>query len=89
MHPRSPCLSRAGHLVEDAEHKVEGAAKEAGRDAEEAAEENASLTTKLAAPLGLVLGLALLAGGGYFFRDQLRSFIDYFIKVVDKWGPLG
>ncbi len=45
-------------------------------------------SAKLAA-LGLVLGLALIGGGGYLFKDQIRGFVDYFIEVVDTWGPLG
>jgi hypothetical protein len=36
-----------------------------------------------------VLGLALIGGGGYLFKDQIRGFVDYFIDVVDTWGPLG
>ena len=41
------------------------------------------------AALGLVLGIALIGGGGYLFKDQIRGFVDYFIEVVDTWGPLG
>ena len=41
------------------------------------------------AALGLVLGVALIGGGGYLFKDQIRGFVDYFIDVVDTWGPLG
>ena len=41
------------------------------------------------AALGLVLGVALIGGGGYLFKDQIRGFVDYFIEVVDTWGPLG
>jgi len=47
------------------------------------------LATKIGAPAGLLLGLALILGGGYAYKDQLRGFIDYFIKVADSWGPLG
>lgn len=57
--------------------------------AEEVAEEETSLAAKLAAPVGLVIGLAIILGGGYLFKDQLRGFIDYFIKVAEQWGPLG
>ena len=38
---------------------------------------------------GLVLGLLLIVGGGFLFKDQLRGFIDYFVDVAEKWGPLG
>ena len=42
--------------------------------------------------LGLVafaVSAAALLGTGYLFRGQIRHFIDYFIEVVDEWGPLG
>ena len=41
------------------------------------------------AALGLVLGVVLIGGGGFLFKDQIRGFVDYFIEVVDTWGPLG
>jgi hypothetical protein len=47
------------------------------------------LATKIGAPAGLLLGLLLILGGGYAYKDQLRTFIDYFIKVAEEWGPLG
>ena len=42
--------------------------------------------------LGLIafaVSAAALLGTGYLFRGQIRHFIDYFIEVVDEWGPLG
>lgn len=52
-------------------------------------DEEVGLATKIGAPAGLLLGLVLLLGGGYAYKDQLRTFIDYFIKVAEEWGPLG
>ncbi len=75
------------------EKRAAGAARGSGRKvegvAEEVAEKETSLAAKLAAPAGLVIGLAIVLGGGYAFKDQLRGFIDYFIKVAEQWGPLG
>ena len=75
------------------EKRAAGAAKKTGRQvegvAEEVAEEESSLVAKIAAPAGLAVGLAVILGGGYVFKDQLRMFIDYFIKVAEQWGPLG
>ena len=59
-----------------------------GSSAEAEGMDAGSQAPKLAA-LGLVLGIALIGGGGYLFKDQIRGFIDYFIEVVDTWGPLG
>lgn len=90
------CHRRAKNLKEterDLEKKASGAAKRTGRQvegvAEDVAEEETTLAAKLAAPAGLAVGLAVILGGGYIFKDQLRSFIDYFIKVAEQWGPLG
>ena len=44
---------------------------------------------KLAAPIGLALGVAVLLGGGWYFKGQIRGFVDYFIGIVDDLGPLG
>jgi uncharacterized membrane protein YdjX (TVP38/TMEM64 family) len=32
--------------------------------------------------------VAALLLGGYVFRDQIKGFLDFFINVVDEWGPL-
>ena len=77
------------HMLEKTERKVESKAKQAGKKTEEVAEENSNLGAKIAAPVTLVLGLGLILGGGYLFKDQLRSFIDYFIELAEQWGPLG
>jgi hypothetical protein len=67
--------------------------KLSARDAApEADGEEASLTTKVAmgaAPVVLALGIVALLGGGYAFRDQISDFIDYFIQLVEEWGPGG
>ena len=34
-------------------------------------------------------GLALMAGGGYLFKDQIKALLGVFIEAVDGWGPLG
>ncbi|CAL8466491.1 g6027 [Coccomyxa elongata] len=44
--------------------------------------------TAYLAPAAVVLGLGLLVGGGYVFKSQLKEFLDYFVEVVDTWGPL-
>ena len=44
--------------------------------------------TAYLAPAAVVLGLGLLVGGGFVFKGQLKEFIDYFVEVVDTWGPL-
>lgn len=31
----------------------------------------------------------MLLGGGYFFRDYIQHFLNFFIVAVDEWGPLG
>lgn len=43
----------------------------------------------VAAPLGFVLGLGLLLGGGILFKDQIALFIDFFVQLVEDWGPGG
>lgn len=43
----------------------------------------------VAAPLGFVAGLALVLGGGYLFKDQIALFIDFFVQLVEEWGPGG
>ena len=55
---------------------------------EEQGGEDVSKWTAYAAPAALLLGVALLLGGGVAFKGQLRGFIDYFVEVVDTWGPL-
>ena len=55
---------------------------------EGAGEEEGSKLTAYLAPAALLLGMGLLVGGGYAFKSQLRTFIDYFVEVVDTWGPL-
>jgi uncharacterized membrane protein YdjX (TVP38/TMEM64 family) len=52
-------------------------------------EEEVGLAAKFGAPVGLALGLALVLGGGYAYKDQLRVYIDYFIKLAEQWGPWG
>lgn len=49
---------------------------------------SAAKWTAYAAPAAVVLGLGLLVGGGIVFKSQLRDFIDYFVGVVETWGPL-
>jgi uncharacterized membrane protein YdjX (TVP38/TMEM64 family) len=45
--------------------------------------------TKLIASLGVAGGLAALIIGGVVLKDQIKSFLDLFIGLVDEWGPLG
>lgn len=46
-------------------------------------------TNKLIASLSVAGGLALLVLGGVLLKDQIKSFLDLFIDLVDNWGPLG
>lgn len=41
------------------------------------------------AAVGVAGGIAVLLGGGYFFRDYIQHFLNFFIVAVDEWGPLG
>jgi uncharacterized membrane protein YdjX (TVP38/TMEM64 family) len=36
-----------------------------------------------------LLGIGVLLGGGYLLKDQIRDFLDFFITVIDDWGPAG
>ena len=45
--------------------------------------------TQWLAPLAAVGGIALLAGGGLLFKDQIADLLRVFIETVDGWGPLG
>ena len=60
-----------------------------GSSPETETEDEESTVKKLAAPVSLVLGLAVLLGGGFYFKGQIRHFVDYFIGVVDDLGPYG
>jgi len=44
---------------------------------------------KLIGSLSVVAGLVALAVGGVLLKDQIKAFLDYFIAVVDDYGPLG
>jgi uncharacterized membrane protein YdjX (TVP38/TMEM64 family) len=44
---------------------------------------------KVVGALAAVAGVALLAGGGYVYRDTIKDAISWFISVVDDWGPYG
>jgi len=56
----------------------------------EGAEESGDkqVSSPLLASLSLA-GIALLIGGGYFFRGHIKTFLEFFIQAVDDWGPLG
>ena len=36
-----------------------------------------------------LIGLCLLLGVGYLGKDSIRDFLQFFISVVDDWGPWG
>eukprot|EP00882_Tetradesmus_deserticola_P002585 GHRQ01002750.1.p1 GENE.GHRQ01002750.1~~GHRQ01002750.1.p1 ORF type:complete len:381 (+),score=131.23 GHRQ01002750.1:226-1368(+) len=61
----------------------------AGAAAVEDEDSKATGAAGLAATLGLLGGIALLAGGGYVFKDAIKSFLDFFIQAVDDWGVWG
>lgn len=42
---------------------------------------------KVAGALLAVAGLVALTAGGYVFRDDIRDFINYFIDVIEDFGP--
>ena len=44
---------------------------------------------KLIGSLSVVAGLVALAVGGVLLKDQIKAFLDYFIAVVDDYGPRG
>jgi hypothetical protein len=41
----------------------------------------------VAGALLAVAGLVALTAGGYVFRDDIRDFINYFIDVIEDFGP--
>ena len=75
------CFHRKGEI----EHASTSGNGASGTEVE--AGDGAKLTAYLA-PAAVVLGLGLLVGGGYVFKSQLKEFLDYFVEVVDTWGPL-
>jgi len=36
-----------------------------------------------------LIGIAVLLGGGYLAKDQIKDFLDFFVVAVDEWGPWG
>jgi uncharacterized membrane protein YdjX (TVP38/TMEM64 family) len=44
---------------------------------------------KLIGSLSVLGGLVALVVGGVLLKDQIKAFLDYFIAVVDNYGPLG
>eukprot|EP00798_Chlamydomonas_sp_ICE-L_P020916 gene20916-27764_t len=56
---------------------------------EEMDDDNQNNTTALASLAVPVLGIGLLLGGGYFFKDSIRDFLQFFITAVEDWGPAG
>lgn len=64
-----------------------GARSGSGTDTEPEGEED--FLTKYGPFIGLAVGVAVLLGGGFLFKGKIRSFVDYFIRVVGDLGPLG
>ena len=52
-------------------------------------DDGSSTGTKVAASFGVAAGVALLVLGGVVMKDQIRAFLDFFIGIVDDWGPMG
>lgn len=48
-----------------------------------------SAATPLLASISVVAGVVILIAGGYFFKDHIKSFLDFFIAAVDDWGVWG
>ena len=78
-------FGRSGHHASTSGSSSSSNGRKAPTDDEQ--EEGSNLTAYLA-PAALLLGMGLLVGGGFAFKSQLRTFIDYFVEVVDTWGPL-
>lgn len=66
-------------------HKTGAQARNSGK-ASESEEGNGAAQ---AAPIALALAIATLLGLGFFYKGQIREFLDYFIHTVDSYGPAG
>ncbi|MEO2194305.1 MAG: hypothetical protein ABGY24_17870, partial [bacterium] len=73
---------------ERVEGKVEGKVEERVDDGAPL-QPQGGLDAKLIGSLSVVGGLVALAVGGVLLKDQIKAFLDYFIGVVDNYGPLG
>ena len=40
------------------------------------------------APLAVVGGIALMAGAGIVYKEDIKALLHAFIRVVDRYGPL-
>lgn len=56
---------------------------------ESEAEGHHSDSTPWIATLSIVGGVVLLVVGGNLFKDQIKTFLDFFITAVDEWGVWG
>jgi hypothetical protein len=58
-------------------------------DAEMSTDGEEKQSSPLVALGALLGGILLLAGGGYLLRDQIQSFLEFFIGAVEDWGSWG
>lgn len=75
-----------------AAHKTTESKKAKDRTRDDQDDGNTSqggLDAKLVGSLTVLGGLVALGVGGVLLKDQIKAFLDYFIAVVDDYGPLG
>ncbi|KAL4515816.1 hypothetical protein Ndes2526A_g00520 [Nannochloris sp. 'desiccata'] len=63
--------------------------KERPQQSNNSDDDSSNGNAKFIATLSVAGGLAILIAGGYLLKDQIKSFLDLFIQLVDDWGPLG
>ncbi|GAB4813830.1 hypothetical protein N2152v2_000876 [Parachlorella kessleri] len=71
------------------QHPAAASSSPAGEGNGKSSSGSSGVSGKLLASVGLAGGLAVLVGSGFFFKDQIVAFLDYFITLVDNCGPLG
>lgn len=92
---KTPASREASSRVRGGERKEERVEERVEEKVEERVDDGAPLHTqggldaKLIGSLSVVGGLVALAVGGVLLKDQIKAFLDYFIGVVDNYGPLG
>ena len=48
---------------------------------------NVEASAQWLAPLAVVTGIALMAGAGIVYKDDIKALLHAFIRVVDRCGP--
>ena len=70
----------------DSNEKRENVPGSSSRDEDE---DGNPTKAKVFATIGVAAGMVMLVIGATFMKDQIRMFLDFFIGIVDDWGPLG